>query len=169
MKKRRTKCFCTILHKLFSYASAKFQTFSFDRTAKFSKICLLYLQQSVRLSHESALLQIDKLKYKWYFSTQERCNTSVGIFVAQWTFRYSPQVYRIKVSPFYSSLIHVWQWIIMLFKYFMQDSNSEVWCEPWKAAIDHYSEVCLLVIWVCHQTFNILAKTIEIFHCLATK
>ena len=31
MKKRSTKCFCTILHKLFSYASAKLQTYSFDR------------------------------------------------------------------------------------------------------------------------------------------
>ena len=34
MKKRSTKCFCTILHELFSYASAKLQTYSFDRTEK---------------------------------------------------------------------------------------------------------------------------------------
>ena len=32
MKKPSTKCFCTILHELFSYASAKLQTYSFDRT-----------------------------------------------------------------------------------------------------------------------------------------
>ena len=32
MKKQSTKCFCMILHKLFSYASAKLQTYSFDRT-----------------------------------------------------------------------------------------------------------------------------------------
>ena len=34
MKKESAKCFCTILHKLFSYASAKLQTYSFDRTEK---------------------------------------------------------------------------------------------------------------------------------------
>ena len=32
MTKQSTKCFCTILHKLFSYAPAKLQTYSFDRT-----------------------------------------------------------------------------------------------------------------------------------------
>ena len=32
MKKRSTKWFCTILHILFGYASAKLQTYSFDRT-----------------------------------------------------------------------------------------------------------------------------------------
>ena len=32
MKKQSTKCFCTILHKLFSHASANLQTYSFDRT-----------------------------------------------------------------------------------------------------------------------------------------
>ena len=37
MKKRSTKCFCTILQKLFSYASAKMQTYSFDRTENWAK------------------------------------------------------------------------------------------------------------------------------------
>ena len=32
MKKQNTKCFCMVLHKLFSYASAKLRTNSFDRT-----------------------------------------------------------------------------------------------------------------------------------------
>ena len=32
MEKQSTKCLCTILHKLFSYASAKLQTYSFERT-----------------------------------------------------------------------------------------------------------------------------------------
>ena len=33
-EERSTECFCTILHKLFNYASAKMQTYSFDRTDK---------------------------------------------------------------------------------------------------------------------------------------
>ena len=37
MKKRSTKRFRTILHELFSYASAKSQTYSFDRTEKYAK------------------------------------------------------------------------------------------------------------------------------------
>ena len=32
----------------------------------------------------------------------------------------------------------------------------------WKAAIDHYSEVCLFVISVCHQRFNIKAKSFTV-------
>ena len=58
MKKRSTKCFCTILHKLFSHVSAKLQTYSFDRTENLSKIRQLYLQQSFRLFHESVHIQI---------------------------------------------------------------------------------------------------------------
>ena len=34
MKKRSTKCFGTILHELFSYISAKLQTYTFDKTEK---------------------------------------------------------------------------------------------------------------------------------------
>ena len=44
--------------------------------------------------------------------------------------------------------------VIMLFKYYaiqifhckIESEDSEVYCEPWKAAIDYCSEVCLLVI-----------------------
>ena len=32
MKTSSTECFCTILHKLLSYASVKLQNYSFDRT-----------------------------------------------------------------------------------------------------------------------------------------
>ena len=61
-------------------------------------------------------------------------------------FMYSPQVYRIKVSSFYSSLIHVWKCNYYAIQIFHASEDSEVYCEPWKAAIDHCSEVCLLVI-----------------------
>ena len=65
-----------------------------------------YISAHIHFDLERYLLNINDISVPQRDVTHQY---NVEIFIAQLTFMYSPQVYRIKVSFFYPSSIHVWQ------------------------------------------------------------